>query len=603
MFITYLHWSNCFSYPDKLHTLDITTSTARQILGSNGAGKTSIAIILQEGLTGSNSFGKKKGDIPNRSGKGYFIEVEFIVGGKAYTITTERSSKLSVTLAENGEDISQHTATGTYKKVLEIIGMDKALLYNLIYQNSKSSVEFLVATDKGRKDYLTKVFNLDQYAEMRKRAASYLVLEKEALAEISAQVIKLETKRSLLGKQSELPVREEHVVPGVPDTLALKILEDKHAKYLRVKGEIEDALASIRRNKSLIKPVPLEPIKPDMEQVECTRVEYALVCDSLKKATLEVRSLDVDIKTHCPLCKQSVEYDAELKERRDLRLLDAKAEGRCLAVERDRLSVEIRREEAGIKAYVSALAKVSKVESNNLRYTEECDALASTVPELPEDVSDKLIEVTTDISRGMDYRDSIIRENGEIAEQNKRVEIASLELEEVLKNLVSTRAKRVEVESNVSSAETLREVFGTKGLISYKIDSLFTSLQEKINEYLSMFTDGRFQLRMVMEADKLSLSILDNGEDVPVVALSAGEFTRVNCAVLLAVRKLMGNLNILFLDELSGTLDEEGNEKLVEILIKEEGINSFIVSHSFEHPLLDKLVITKTDGYSEINTW
>ena len=56
-------------------------------------------------------------------------------------------------------------------------------------------------------------------------------------------------------------------------------------------------------------------------------------------------------------------------------------------------------------------------------------------------------------------------------------------------------------------------------------------------------------------------------------------------------------LNILFLDEVINVLDAAGREKLVEVLL-EEDLNTYIVSHQWEHPLLDKLEIVRKEGVS-----
>jgi len=65
--------------------------------------------------------------------------------------------------------------------------------------------------------------------------------------------------------------------------------------------------------------------------------------------------------------------------------------------------------------------------------------------------------------------------------------------------------------------------------------------------------------------------------------------------------KIGGNhINLLFLDEITGVLDDEGKEKLIEILQVEERMNVFLISHDFTHPLIDKIAITKKDNISII---
>jgi len=57
-------------------------------------------------------------------------------------------------------------------------------------------------------------------------------------------------------------------------------------------------------------------------------------------------------------------------------------------------------------------------------------------------------------------------------------------------------------------------------------------------------------------------------------------------------------LNILFLDEVTNVLDEPGREKLVEVLLAEENLNTYIVSHGWTHPLLEKIEIVRKNNIS-----
>ena len=91
-----------------------------------------------------------------------------------------------------------------------------------------------------------------------------------------------------------------------------------------------------------------------------------------------------------------------------------------------------------------------------------------------------------------------------------------------------------------------------------------------------------------------------------ILSLSAGELARVNTATLLAIRKLMSSisksqLNVLFLDEVNNVLDELGKERLVEILLREENLNTYIVSHGWTHPLLEKIEVIKENEMSRLD--
>ena len=61
-------------------------------------------------------------------------------------------------------------------------------------------------------------------------------------------------------------------------------------------------------------------------------------------------------------------------------------------------------------------------------------------------------------------------------------------------------------------------------------------------------------------------------------------------------------VNLLFLDEVIEHLDAEGKDKFIELLTSETHLNTFLVSHSFSHPLLERINIVKEDNISRIET-
>ena len=73
-----LSWDNCFSYGPN-NNLRLDTDTVTQIIGTNGMGKSSIPLIIEEALYNKNSKGIKKADIPNRyMSNGYTIWLIFV---------------------------------------------------------------------------------------------------------------------------------------------------------------------------------------------------------------------------------------------------------------------------------------------------------------------------------------------------------------------------------------------------------------------------------------------------------------------------------------------------------------------------------------------
>ena len=89
-----LKWDNCFSY-GTANEIDLSESTLTQLVGTNGVGKSSIPLILEEVLFNKNSKNVKKADIANRYvNKGYDISLDFSVDSDSYCISVSRRSTL-----------------------------------------------------------------------------------------------------------------------------------------------------------------------------------------------------------------------------------------------------------------------------------------------------------------------------------------------------------------------------------------------------------------------------------------------------------------------------------------------------------------------------
>ena len=129
-----LKWDNCFSYGED-NEIDLSKSTLTQLVGTNGVGKSSIPLILEEVLFNKNSKNVKKADIANRYvNKGYDISLDFSIDNDTYCISVSRRATLKCKLTKNGEDISSHTASNTYKTLNELLGIDFKTFSQLVYR-------------------------------------------------------------------------------------------------------------------------------------------------------------------------------------------------------------------------------------------------------------------------------------------------------------------------------------------------------------------------------------------------------------------------------------------------------------------------------------
>ena len=591
-----LKWSNVFSYGPN-NELDLSQDTVTQILGTNGMGKSSIPLIIEEALFNKNSKGIKKADIPNRYlDNGYNISLSFDKDGTEYEVIIDRKTNIKLKLLENGEDISSHTATNTYKTLQDILGIDFKTFSQLVYQNPNTSLQFLTATDTNRKKFLIDLLHLDNYVKL-------------------FELFKDESKRvstNIAGIQGKLDTIEKWLQNNkLTNTNVLEVLEisidteddEKLLGSLRLELEnISEKNKKISKNnqyKELLKAIDLN----ELQNIEATeKLSYDKLQGELgglkQVATGSKQVIEKMEKLghHCHTCEQ--EIDQALKQS----LIDAEQAKIEEAKERAR---ELQDEIAKIKENNAAYER--KV--NGQREWEELyRSIDNTLPGVAVDrgaLEEQFKEVQGRLRESRLKLQEVAAENESRIKHNTRLSIIQEQTEEFLSQLEESQQLLEAEESISSNLEILKKAFSTNGLLAYKIENLVKELEELTNYYLAELSDGRFTLEFVVSNDKLNIQITDNGNIVDILALSSGELARVNTSTLLAIRKLMSSIsksqiNILFLDEVISVLDEQGKEKLVELLIQEEQLNSYLVSHQWHHPLLAKIEVVKDENISRL---
>ena len=598
-----LTWDNCFSYGEG-NELRLDDATLTQLVGTNGVGKSSIPLILEEVLFNKNSKNVKKADIANRYvNKGYDITLDFSVDADNYTISVTRRGNIKCKLTKNGEDISSHTAINTYKTLGEILGIDFKTFTQLVYQNTNTSLQFLTATDTNRKKFLIDLLKLDGYVEL-------FEMFKEAVKNTTSELSSLEGKISTVQKwlsNNKLETTTLYEKLNLP-----KISEDDEQSLRSLQLEIENISEKNRKIntnnqlKQQLKSIDLEHYQKIVEELQSEKdlSTHQVAIGSWKseetrfKAEMAKYKKLLDISNAiCPTCEQPI-TEVKVLEEHD------KWAAKCLeAVEnlnRYEEELEVLKNENAL--YREAAQKITEWE--NL-YRSVDSGLPSAVLDKQE-LENEVATIRSRIQKARSELEEVIAENEKRERHNTKVGIIleqTQEFENELKEL-QTSLKSLEQEANV--LEVLKKAFSTNGLLAYKIESLVKELEELTNVYLTEFSDGRFSINFVVENDKLNVEVTDNGKPIDILALSSGELARVNIATLVAIRKLMtsisrSQINVLFLDEVNQALDEMGKEKVVEILLLEDSLNTYLVSHGWTHPLLEKIEIIKEDNISRLN--
>ena len=591
-----LKWNNCFSYGED-NILDLNDSTVTQLVGTNGAGKSSIPLILEEVLFNKNSKGIKKADIANRiNNKGYDISLDFDVNGDEYKIEVNRRASIKCKLFKNSEDISSHTATNTYKTVEEVLGLDFKTFTQIVYQNTNTSLQFLTATDTNRKKFLIDLLQLEKYVD-------YFEIFKEKSRVLSGEVSHIQGKLDTIIKWlDDNNLEAPTILPKLDlPKISENDLEQLSSLQLEFKN-ISEINRKINQNnfyKTELAGIDLSKYKNEGNHLLESRQNYDKDLEELGKwqsvynsEVFEGTSEDI-----CPTCGQEVDQDLldEIYQREEEK--------------HNQAFNYIKKIQDTIRHKKKVNEQIDEKQKEERRWKELFNSIDQTLPAEIKDADElqrKIEMLAEKIDNEQKELEYIINENESRERHNTRLQVIQEQIGEFKKELKTHENKLEEVKDMLGSIDILKKAFSTNGLLAYKIENLVKDLEELTNEYLAELSDGRFNLQFVVLNDKLNVEIDDNGKAVEILALSAGELARVNTSTLLAIRKLMSSIsksriNVLFLDEVTNVLDEVGKEKMVEILLGEENLNTYIVSHGWTHPLLSKIEVIKENEISRLD--
>ena len=591
-----LQWDNCFSYGSG-NVLNLEENTVTQIIGTNGMGKSSIPLIIEEALFNKNSKGIKKADIPNRYvNNGYKIHLEFTKDDDEYSVTIDRKTNIKVSFLKNGEDISSHTATNTFKTIQEVIGIDFKTFSQLVYQNTNASLQFLTATDTNRKKFLIDLLHLEEYVEL-------FELFKNASRDLSVDMSAIKSKIATVEKWlSDNKLRDTTILPMLEFQNDTEELENDFRSLTKEIENISEKNKKISQNNqciTLLKKINIQKIQNiDIESKESydnLQAELGTLNGVVAGSRKIMRKLE-DLEGKCPTCEQPVQE----------------------AFKQSLITEESTKISFAQEKMSEITTRIEEIKRNNERFEyknkmqrEWEDLYRSINRDLPVALLDKgeleerLAGVRADLVSIKESVAETAKENERRTRQNTRIQVIQEQTDEFLSELESAQKDLNEIDVVFSNLEVLKKAFSTNGLIAYKIENLVKELEELVNTYLAELSDGRFTLEFVVSNDKLNVQITDNGNIVDILALSSGELARVNTATLIAIRKLMSSIsksriNILFLDEVINVLDETGREKLVEVLLGEENLNTYVVSHGWTHPLLEKIEVVKRENVSAL---
>ena len=318
---------------------------------------------------------------------------------------------------------------------------------------------------------------------------------------------------------------------------------------------------------------------------------------------LENSLKQLDLTDTCYACGQHIDNSKakELQRSLDKELLEVN-------ISLDNLQKEI---EYARDVYLSYKDDVQNYEANQKaieKFEQLSQVIDDTIPtNYPNfgDLETKKKNLEQQVKSQAEIKQKAIDHNQQVGIHNAKVDALIEQKESFSSRQHTIKNDIINLSNKVANLNVLKKAFSTSGIVAFKLENLTKELELAINRYLASLSDGQFQVSFKLDKEKLNIIVSNNGVDTPIETVSGGEFSRIQTAILLAIRSLLAKLggssvNLLFLDEITGVLDDEGKEKLIEVLREEDNLNVFLISHDFTHPLIDKVSIIKQNNISSI---
>ena len=549
MRITKVEWKNFTSYGNRKQELDLSNKTSLyQIVGENGAGKTSISQVITFALYGKVE-GKKLKDIPNRINGNAWTKVTLDNYGTEIIVERGLDPNL-FKLSVNGTEYDK-AGNRSIQEYLEedILGIPYYVFNNTLLLSVNDFKSFVKMSPSDKRSIVDKIFGFHILNQMRDLLKDESKKIKQSIDTTVGKISSLET--SIKNSYDEM------------ETLADELEADNAGKLDTLNSSLEKFSSLLEYHGKLVSDFK------DQEDLRRGNIKNA----NLSVASCRMGINDLDKKLHlyehdkCPTCESDLNSDFH----KGLKL--------SLSEEREKLERDLEEYEKTMESYLNEETKL-----NNKKL----------------DLNDK----------GIKIRSSIESFNLQIKEiKNKNEGGQTSALERLIKNLQGDldllNSEKVKMDEKFDWVRTIDSILGEKGVKQMAIRTILPSLNSEIMDLLSRMSLGY----RVLFDEEFNASIYHMGIEVSPQTLSTGEMKKVDFVVLIAIMKLMkmkfSNINLLFLDELFSSVDPDGVYSILKILkstCKELGLNIFVINHApMPHEIFDwKLEISKANNFSSL---
>ena len=539
-----VRWKNFLSTGNTFSEVNLTTAKTNLIVGTNGAGKSTILDALTFSLFGKPFRKISKGSLVNSiNEKDTVVEVEFSIGKNEYHVLRGiKPNKFEITV--NGQLWNQEASVADQQKNFEqnVLKMNFKSFTQVVILGASTFVPFMRMPLGQRREIIEDILDIQIFSTMNENLKGKVKINSEELREVdySLEVVK-----------NKIALQKEHMMNlEKRDKEEIDRKRAKIAEYQQKETDNSTIVANITQQ--------IEKLNKDMKDYQESSAKLSKLNTYLIKLT---HKLNTCKKEHeffednhvCPVCTQDLADDF-----REEKIASGKNKVDEMTIGWNDLNAAIEQEENRFAKFTELSTEVNELNTSLNQTNYEITSIRKTINDINQEIDD-LTKDNADAKAEYETLKSLVGEKKELASQ----------LEECRKD-----------KDTLSVASKLLKDSGIKTRI---IKTYLPTMNKMISHYLQSM---EFYVNFTLD-ENFEETIKSRYRDVfSYESFSEGEKARIDIALLLtwrSIAKLKNSVdtNLLILDEIfDGSLDQSGTSDLGWILRNfDENTKVFVISH------------------------
>ena len=539
-----IRWKNFLSTGNQWTQLDFEKNDTTLIIGSNGAGKSTVLDALTFVLFNKPFRKINKPQLVNTvNEKDCKVEIEFNVGTREYKVI--RGIKPAVfEIHVDGKMLNQDAAAADQQKYLEnnILKLNYKSFTQIVILGSSTFVPFMQLPAAGRREVIEDILDIRIFSAMNS-------IIKDKIRQNREEVKVLDLKKGNLADKVDM---QKEFIRHLEEE-AQQEIERKKNKISELNLNIKtytDNVSSLQKQENVQRST-LESLSFDTSKIRKLGNLRGKITQKVSTLTKELKFFEDN--TVCPTCTQSIEDEFRLN-----KIADAQNKEQELTQGLNDLETAIKEEEERESQWIALSKEVSKLSNDISQNNTRISGLQRQVGDLGNEIQ----RITDQL-------------------QNRNTEHEKLnELQEQLNSIYD---QLVESKEDGQYKEFVYSLLKDGGVKTSIIKKYLPLINRQVNKYLQMMD---FYINFTLDEEFNEKVQSPIHEDFSYASFSEGEKMRIDLALLFTWREVAAfknstNTNLLIMDEVfDSSLDGFGTDeflKIIRYVIK--GANIFVISH------------------------